>query len=68
MMTEELPHKEILKRTVNTFKCEDCEKLIGAQKDNAGENKPDSVTEYYRVKLLEPMRFIFVCPNCSCKY
>ena len=69
MINEELPHKEILTRTVNTFKCEDCEKLIGALKDNAGETKPESLLDYCRVQIKAPrIKFRFVCLSCSCKY
>ena len=69
MKIELLPQKEKLTRNAATFKCEDCQALIGAQKDNAGNTKSESLTNYYRVQIKEPrIKFRFVCLSCSCKY
>jgi hypothetical protein len=69
MKIELLPQKEKLTRNAATFKCEDCQALIGAQKDNAGNIKPESLTNYYRVQIKgERISWKFVCTKCSYKY
>jgi len=64
---ENLPEKQMLKRTANTFKCESCDQIIGIQADKNGNEKPESVTDYYRIKISKQGRtaFLFVCPSCA---
>jgi len=67
-MYDHLPTKEKLTRHKNVFKCELCSQVIGEQPDKNGDIKPESVTEYYRIKLEDPIQFVFCCPTCSYKY
>ena len=66
-MYDHLPSKEKLTRGANTFKCELCDNLIGEQPNKSGSVKPESITEYYRIKLENKgiYKFIFVCPKCA---
>lgn len=60
---EDIPKEQKLVRHANPFACELCEVIIGHQPDN-----PDSITDYYRIKLENPLTFVFCCPNCASRH
>jgi len=63
-MINELPNIEKLVKRSGHFKCHDCDQVIGMKEVKAEGEKADHVTDYYRIKKVDPISFIFVCPGC----